>query len=82
MDEFNGPKALIDQHGNSIPTQQYVDWLEARVADLTTQLATARSTIANLQDRRTPVLPPRRLAEDYADRYVENTEDLDDYYER
>lgn len=60
IDEFNGPKSIIDQHGNSLPTQQYVDWLEARVATLTKQLAISRSL-----ERPEPVTRSRLYDEDY-----------------
>lgn len=60
MEEFNGPKAIIDESGNSFPTQQYVDWLEGRVATLTRQLAASRSL-----ERPEPVSRPRLYDEDY-----------------
>lgn len=60
MDEFNGPKALIDEQGNSFPTQQYVNWLEARVATLTRQLLVSRS-----MERPEPVVRPRLYDSDY-----------------
>lgn len=53
MEEFNGPKALIDEQGNSLATQQYVEWLEHQVATLRQQLAASRA-----KDRH-PI--PRRL---------------------
>ncbi len=43
MDDYNGPKTLIDANGQVHPLPEYVEWLEAQITTLEQQLAASRS---------------------------------------
>jgi hypothetical protein len=50
MDEYNGPKTLIDEAGVEHPLPDYVKWLEEQVVSLSQSLNLARSTINQLRN--------------------------------
>lgn len=73
MEEFIGLKVESDKEGFIHPTQEYVEWLEGRLAELTKQLSVARSTIASMK---APLIAPRRLNVD--DDYIPYPDEGDD----
>lgn len=49
MDEYIGPKNLVDEHGNIMPLPEYVAWLELQLTSLKDKLVAANSTISSLR---------------------------------
>lgn len=88
MAEFTGDQFITLEDGSSYYSGAYVDWLEGQIEALKAELAKERASNTSLRDaihRQVTLLSPvpsRLAAEEYADRCIENTEDLDDYYGR